>query len=55
MFSNLKTYLTEALKFWSLSGAYSDFFREKGAEINGDGRGIRDGSRRDLLDESDRG
>ena len=55
MFSKLKTYLTGALKFWSLSGAYSDFFCEKGAEINDDGQETRDGSRRDLLDESGRG
>ena len=38
MFTKMKTYLTGALKFCSLSGAYSDFFREKGAEINEDGR-----------------
>ena len=29
MFSKMKTYLTGALKFWSLSGAYSDFFAKR--------------------------
>ena len=55
MFSRLKTYLAKALKFRILSGADSDFFRGKGAEINGDGRKSEAVAGAVVLDEVGRG
>jgi hypothetical protein len=54
MFSRLKTYLAKALN-WILSGADSDFFRGKGAEINGDGRKSEAVAGAVVLDEVGRG